>query len=93
MYRGIELKAHDTALTYLKSHCTGWIEAVEKCLREHMRSQDGELLTHAMNLLATNDWERSKSASFRYAALDAVCQRFQVPLESASDDLTLMHEE
>ena len=92
-YQRIELKAHDRALTYLKSHYKEWIEAVEKCLRERMRSQDTELLTHAMTLLATNGWERSESASFGYAALDTVCERFQVPLENASVDLSLVQEE
>ena len=58
-----------------------------------MRSQDTELLTHAMTLLATNGWERSESASFGYAALDTVCERFQVPLENASVDLSLVQEE
>ena len=66
---------------------------MEKCLRERMRSQDTELLIHSMTLLATNGWERSESPSFGYAALDAVCVRFKVPLESASVDLTLVQEE
>ena len=93
IYQGIELKGHDGALTYLKTHYTVWIEAVEKCLRERMRSQDTELLTHVMTLLATNGWERSESPSFGYAALDAVCVRFQVPLEIASVELSLVQEE
>ena len=93
IYQGIELKCHDRALAYLKDHYTVWIEAVKKCLRERMRSQDTELLIHAMTLLATNGWERSESPSFGYAALDAVCVRFKVPLESASVDLTLVQEE
>ena len=58
-----------------------------------MRSQDTELLTHTMTLLATSGWERIESASFGYAALDAVCQSFQVPLEGASVDLTLVQKE
>ena len=90
IYQGIELKCHDRALTYLKDHYTVWIEAVEKCLRERMRSHDNELLSHAMALLATNGWERSESPSSGYAALDAVWVRFMVPLESDSVDLTLV---
>ena len=74
-------------------HYTEWIEAVEKCLHERMRSQDTELLIQAMTLLATNGWERNKSPSFGYAALDAVCVRFKVPLESASVDHILVQEE
>ena len=37
-----------------------------------------------MTVLATNRWEQSKFPSFGYAALDAVCVRFKVPLENAS---------
>ena len=55
-----------------------------------MRSQDTELLINTITLLAINGWERSESPSFGYAALDAVCVRFKVPLESASVDLTLV---
>ena len=93
LYQGIELKGHDRALIYLKAHYTTWIEAVEKCPQHRMRAQYTELLTHVMTLLATNGWEQSESTSFGYAALDAVCVRFQVRLESASVDLSLVQDE
>ena len=51
------------------------------------------MLTHAVTILATNDWERSESASFGHAALEAVCQRFLVPLEAASLDISAVQEE
>ena len=46
-----------------------------------------------MTLLATNGWERSESPRFGYAALDTICQRFQVPFESASVDYSAVHDE
>ena len=85
-YQGVELKAYERGLTYLKSHYIQWIDAVETCLRDCLKSQDTELLTHAVTLLTTNGWEQAESASFGYAALDAVCERFSTLLESASVD-------
>ena len=59
---------------------------METCLRDRLKSQDTELLTHAMTPLATNGWKQTESASFAYAALDAVCEGLRTPLESASVD-------
>ena len=55
--------------------------------------QDTDLLTHAVTILATKGWERSESASFGHVALDAICQRFQIPLEAASVECSAIHEE
>ena len=77
-YQGVNLTAYEKALTYLKSHKDECIEGLENCLRNRIKAQDTELLTHAVTLLATNGWERSESPRFGYAALDAICQRVQV---------------
>ena len=92
-YQGVELKAYERGLTYLKSHFVQWIDAAENCLRDLLMSQDTELLAHAVTLLATNGWEQADSASFGYAALDAVCERFSTPLESASVDCFVVKDE
>ena len=52
-----------------------------------------QLLIHAVTLLATNGRERSESTSFGYSALNAVCQRFPVTLESGSVDCSVIQEE
>ena len=57
-YQGSDLKKYAGALTFLKAHYVEWTEAVENCLREHIKSQHTELLTHAVTVLATNGWER-----------------------------------
>ena len=51
------------------------------------------MLTHPVTILATNGWERSESTSFGHAALDAICQRFQIPLEAALLDCAAVQEE
>ena len=50
------------------------------------------MLSHVITLLATHGWERSESPSFGHPALEAVCQRFSLPLEHAHVDLSLILE-
>ena len=92
-YQGVVLKRHDQSIAYLKGQTQGWIEALETCLRNRIRNNEVELLTHAVTLLATNGWERMNSASFGYEALESVCQRFCVPLETANVDCSLVQSE
>ena len=82
-YQAAELKNHTQALVFMRSHYVEWVQAVEDCLLKRLKTQAPELqlLTHAVTLLSTHGWERSESPSFGYAALDAVTQRFSVPLE------------
>ena len=92
-YQRVEITHYDRARTYLELHKDEYVEALETCLRDRIQRQDTELLTHAVTILATNGWERSESASFGHAALDAICQRFQIPLETASIDCAAVQEE
>ena len=92
-YQGIDLKKHDQSITYLKMHMQEWIENLDTCLKKRIKSNEVDLLTHAVTLLATNGWGRSASTSFGYEALEAVCERFRVPLESANMDCSLVQEE
>lgn len=92
-YQGVELKHHDRAMDYLTSNYVNWIDSVKTCLKDRIRFQDIDLLTHAVTLLATKGWERSDSTSFGYEALDAICDRFQAPLENASVNCSLVQEE
>ena len=69
-------------------HKDEYVEALEMCLRNRIQPHDT-----AVTILATNGWERSESASFGHAALKAICQRFQIPLEAASLDVSAVQEE
>ena len=86
---------HDQALVFMKFHYVQWVEAIEACLLKRLKTQAPEihLLTHAMTLLSTHGWERSENPSFGYAALDAICQWFRIPLERAAIDTALVQEE
>ena len=94
-YQAAELKMYDQALVFLKTHYEEWVEAVEGCLLNRLKTQAPELklLTHAVTLLSTHGWERTENPSFGYAALDAICQWFGVPLERAGIDSSLVQEE
>ena len=92
-YQGVDLKNHDQSITYLKTHMHEWIEALETCLKKRFKQNEFELLTHTVTLLATNGWERSTSTAFGHEALEAVCERFHVSLESANVDCSLVQEE
>ena len=38
-------------------------------------------------------WEQSESLSFGHAALEPICQQFQIPLEAASLDVSAIQED
>ena len=56
-YQGIEITYYDSGRTYLESHKDEYVGALETCLRDRIQTQDTDLLTHAVTILATNGWE------------------------------------
>jgi len=46
-----------------------------------------------LTILATHGWEKSKSASFAYSAIESIAKRFEVSLMNASIDLSLLKDE
>lgn len=55
-----------------------------------------ELLTHAVTLFATNEWERNPSPLQYEAldkALDIVWKRFRAPLENTNVDCSVIQDE
>ena len=78
----------DPLLTY-KVHMYEWIEALETCLKKRTKQNEVQLLTRAVTLLATNGWSGVHRHLFGYETLEAVCERFRVPLESAGVELRL----
>ena len=56
MYQAADLKMHDQALGFVKCHYVQWLEAIEDCLLNHLKTQAPELqfLTHTVTLLSTH---------------------------------------
>ena len=86
VYQGIEIVNYDRSLTSLKNKHqeSEYIGVIQHCLRERVKVQSTDLLTHAITILATHGWEKSANTAFGYEALDCISTRFLVPLENAS---------
>ena len=59
------------------------MEAVQNCLRDRVKLQHTDVLTHSLTILATYGWEKADNGSFACDALESLSTRFRVPLEKA----------
>ena len=66
-YQSAEINRYELAI----DNRIQWVEAIEACLLQRLKSQASELelLTHAITILSTHGWERSADSSFGYTAL------------------------
>ena len=87
-YQGAEITHFDQALQYYRSNYSNFVECVLECLRERIKFQHTELLTHALTLLAPIGWEKSHDGSFAYSALDFLVSMFRIPLEKACTSIS-----
>jgi len=92
-YQGAELADHETGVAYLKSHKDQYTEKLVSCLKDRVKVQHPDLLTDALTVLATQGWQKSEDASFANTALQSLSARFEVPLQKAQVDITLLEEE
>ena len=95
VYQGVQLTHYKRALTFCKSkhQASDYITIIQECLRDRVKIQSIDLLTHAITILATQGWEKSEDSSFGYEALQCVSTRFLVPLENANVNCALLNEE
>ena len=99
-YHGAELADHETGVAYLKSHKDQYMEKLVSCLKDlvsclkdRVKVQLPDLHTDALTVLATQGWQKSEDASFANTALHSLSARFEVPLQKAKVDITLLEEE
>jgi hypothetical protein len=92
-YQGVELTNYDGAITFLDNNYQQYITLVQDCLRDCVKLQSTELLTHSLTILTTHGWERSRRTSFGYEAIDCISTRFLVPLENAGVECSLLKQE
>ena len=85
-YQGVKLTNYEGAIVFLDNNYQQYITLVQDCLRDRVKLQSTQLLTHSLTILATHGWERSRHTSFGYEALDCISTRFLVPLENAGVD-------
>ena len=92
-YQGADLIRFTEAVTFFKANHHHFCDLVQGCLRDRLATQKTDLLTHTLTILATQGWEKATAASFAHIAIEAVSSRYQVPLEQAKVDLSLLKEE
>ena len=92
-YQGAQLTNFDGCITSLKKTKDQCVQAIEACLKDRLKVQCPDLLTHALTILAPMGWERKDDASFGYSAIDAISIRFRTPLEHAKVDCSVLQQE
>ena len=93
MYQQAEITNYEGAVAFLRSHQAEYMEAVQDCLRDRVKLQHTDVLTHSLTILATYGWEKGEDGSFAHDALESLSTRFRVPLEKAGVDCSLIQEE
>ena len=78
VYQGVQLTNYERSLIFLKNkhQHSEYINVIQDCLRERVKSQSTDLLTHAITILATHRWEKSENTAFWYEALECISTRF-----------------
>ena len=82
-YQGADLTSYSEAVAYFTAHHHEYTDSILACLKRRKANEESELLTHALNILATQGWGRGDDASFGYIALQYLATRFEEPLENA----------
>ena len=89
---GVSLATHEQGLTFIEPHKSAYAETILSCLRDRTKVQHS-LLTGIITILATHWWKTtSENIDFVITAIDNLSTRFQIPLEKAKVDITLLKE-
>ena len=88
-----QLTNFDDCITFLKKTKDQCVQAIEACLKDCLKVQRPDLLTHALTILAPMGWERKDDAFFGYSAIDAISFRFRTPQEHAKVDCSVLQQE
>ena len=92
-YQGADLKNFTQAVSFFKANHSQYCGLVQDCLKDRLATQETALLSHALTLLATHGWEKDTSESFAHPAIQALSMRFQIPLQQAEINISLLEEE
>ena len=92
-YQGATLTRYTEGLAYMKLHKNDYADSVVACLVSRLKVQHIDLLTDILSILATQGWEKEKNADHARAALPRLIKRFEIPLQRAGADLSVLEEE
>ena len=93
IHQEANLTKHEEGVTCLKNHRNEYTTSLLACLRDRVKAQSTDLLTHTLTILTPQRWDKAEDASFGYEALDSLSTRFKVPLEKAKVNCSLLREE
>jgi hypothetical protein len=68
IYQHAAITNYEGAISFLCSHQADYIEAVQNCLRDRVKIQHTDVLTHSLTILATYGWGKSGDGSFAHEA-------------------------
>ena len=88
-----EITNYDGAITFLRSHQAEYMEAAQNCLRDWLKLQHADVLTHSLTILATYGWKKDEDGSFAHTALESLSTRFRAPLEKVGVGSSLIQQE
>ena len=85
-YQGARVVRFDETFIFFKSKYKCYIDSVLACLNARLKdsSADTTTLTHALKVLATHGWQKTEDASFASEVVQALSERFAVPLQEAN---------
>ena len=92
-YQGAILAHYDQGVAFLQAHKNKYAESVVSCLKERVKVQHCDVLSHALSLLAIQGWEKTESVGLIAAALECLSSHFKVPLERSGVDCSVLQEE
>ena len=92
-YQGADLFKFSEAVTFLKANHHHFTDLVQGCLRDRLATQETDLLSQVLTILATQGWEKTTEASFAHSAIEDLSSRYRGPLEHAKVDFSLLKEE
>ena len=56
-YQGATLAQYDQGVAFLQAHKNEYAQSVVSCLKERVKVQNCDVLTHALTMLATQGWD------------------------------------
>ena len=92
-YQGADLKEFDEAVTFFKANHSQYCDLVQASLRDRLATQETDLLSQALTILATQGWEKATGTSSAHYSTEQLSLRFRVPLEQANINISLLQEE
>ena len=92
-YQGADLMKFTEAVSFFNANHHQYCDLVQACLKDRLATQETDLLSQALTILATQGWEKATDASFAHTAIQNLSARFQIPLEQARIDISCLEEE